>query len=163
MAWEFGAACITTLLNFTVATSPLKMMKSSIATATTRARSGPPPIVCVQVIERAPTATAEELELSKVIAADAGCAAQNSRRRRKNPVESRFNGFTRGILLLGVFVFMTDSFYLTRNQELFSASGKFRNNEAAKRADCSADQRHTQEKARRKSSMLKSRRPSPIN
>src|SRR5262245_29063775 len=118
MAWEFGAACITTLLNFTVATSPLKMMKSSIATATTRARSGPLPIECLQDIERAPIATAEELELSNVIAADTGDAAQNSRRRRKNPVASRFNGFTRGILLLGVFVFMTNSFSLKRNQGL---------------------------------------------
>jgi hypothetical protein len=126
-------------------------MKSSIATATTRARSGPLPIVCLQVTERAPTATAEELELSNVIAADAGDAAQNSRRRRKNPVASRFNGFTRGILLLGVVVFMTDSFSLTRNQGLFSASGKFRKNEAVKSADCSADQRHAKEKARRKS------------
>src|SRR5262245_8991776 len=98
--------------------SPLKMMKSSIATATTRARSGPLPIVCPQVIERAPIATAEILELSNVIAADAGDAAQNSKRRRKNPVVSRFNGLTRGILLLGVFVFMTDSFSLTRNQGL---------------------------------------------
>jgi hypothetical protein len=62
------------------------------------------------VTERAPTATAEELELSKVIAAEAGVAAQNSRRRRKNPVASRFNGFTRGVLLLGVIVFMMDSF-----------------------------------------------------
>jgi hypothetical protein len=103
------------------------------------------------VTERAPTATAEELELSKVIAADAGCAAQNSRTRRENPEAIRLNGFTRGTLLFGVVVFMTDSFSLTRNQELFSASGKFRNNEAAKRADCSADQCHTQEKARRKS------------
>src|SRR5262245_11804874 len=111
MAWEFCAACITTLLNFTVATSPLKMMKSSIATATTRARSGPPPIVCLQVIERAPTATAEELELSKVIAADAGVAEQNSRRRRKNPAAIRLNGFTRGILLLRVVVFMMDSLF----------------------------------------------------
>jgi hypothetical protein len=100
-------------------------MKSSIATATTRARSGPLPIVCLQVIERAPTATAEELELSKVIAADAGDAAQNSMRRRKNPEANRFNGFTRRILLLGVIVFMMDSFSMTRNQELFSASGKF--------------------------------------
>jgi hypothetical protein len=33
-------------------------------------------------------------------------------------VASRFNGFTRGILLLGVFVFMRDSFSLTRNQGL---------------------------------------------
>src|SRR5262245_64856492 len=101
------------------------MMKSSIATATTRARSGPPPIVCLQVIERAPTATAEELELSNVIAAAAGDAAQNSRKNRKNPEVSRFNGLTRGILLLGVVVFMMDSFSVTRNQELFSASGKF--------------------------------------
>src|SRR5262245_66365807 len=106
MAWEFCAACITTLLNFTVAVSPLKMMQSSIATAKTRARSGPPPIVCLQVIERAPTATAEELELSNVIAADAGDAAQNSRRRRKDPAVSRSNGFTRRILLLRVVVFM---------------------------------------------------------
>src|SRR5215475_14068526 len=119
------------------------MMKSSIDTATTRARSGPPPIVCLQVIERAPTATAEELELSNVIAADAGCAAQNSRRRRKNPMASRSYGFTRRILLLRVVVFMTDSFSLTRNQDLFSAIGKFRNNEAAKRANFGADQRHT--------------------
>jgi hypothetical protein len=40
-------------------------------------------MVCLQVIERAPIATAEELELSNVIPADAGDAAQNSRRRRK--------------------------------------------------------------------------------
>src|SRR5262245_60719757 len=85
------------------------MMKSSIATATTRARSGPPPIVCLQVMERAPTATAEELELSKVIAAEAGDAAQNSRRRRKDPAASRSNGFTRRIILLRVVIFMTDS------------------------------------------------------
>src|SRR5262245_38202576 len=116
MAWEFGAACITTPLNFTVATSPLKIMKSSIATATTSARSGPPPIVCLQMIERAFTATAEELELSNVIAADAGCATQNIRRRRKNPMESKSNGFTRRTFLVRVIVFMTDSFYLTRDQ-----------------------------------------------
>jgi hypothetical protein len=86
------------------------MMKSSIATATTRARSGPLPIVCLQVTERAPTATAEELELSNVIAAEAGVAAQNSRRRRKSTEAGRFNGFTRGILLLGVIVFIMDAF-----------------------------------------------------
>jgi hypothetical protein len=85
-------------------------MKSSIATATTRARSGPLPIACLQVTERTPTATAEELELSNVIAADVGDAAQNSRRRMKKPVQSRFNGFTRGIPLLEMVVFMMDSF-----------------------------------------------------
>jgi hypothetical protein len=91
-------------------------MKSSIATDTTRARSGPPPIVCLQVIERAPTETAEELELSNLIAADAGDAAQNSKRRRHDAVASKSNGFTRRILLLRVIIFMMDSFSLTRNQ-----------------------------------------------
>ncbi|HEU0179675.1 MAG TPA: hypothetical protein VFV58_36050, partial [Blastocatellia bacterium] len=47
-----------------------------------------------------------------------------------------------------VIVFIMDSFPLTKTQELFSANGKFLDNEAAKRANSNADERHTQEKAR---------------
>jgi hypothetical protein len=76
------------------------------------------------VIERAPTEIAEELELSNVIPANAGEEAHNSRRRRTDTAATRLSGLTRRILLVGVNIFMMDSFSLTRNQEQFSASGK---------------------------------------
>src|SRR5215475_4620705 len=130
--------------------SPLQIMKSFIATVTTRARSGPPPMVCVQVIERAPAVAAEELELSNVIAADAGRAAQNSSRRSNNPAASGLSALTRRTFLLRALVFMMDSFFPTRNQGLLSASGKFRSNEAAKSANFSADGRLFPREMRRK-------------
>src|SRR5262245_52324200 len=99
------------LLNVTVAMSPLKIMRSSVETVTTRARSEPGPIVCLQATDRARWATAEELELSKVIAADADEATPNRRRRRRAPrnfAASGRNDRIRAAPSVGLAVFMME-------------------------------------------------------
>jgi hypothetical protein len=96
-------------LNVTVATSPLKIMKSSVETVTTKARSEPAPIVCLQAIDRTRWAIAEELELSNVIAADADEAVPNRRRRRRTPRNFAASGRNNHILgahTVGLAVFM---------------------------------------------------------
>src|SRR5262245_61073260 len=94
------------------------MKKSSIATATTSARSRPPPITCFHLIERAPDVAAEELALSNVIAADAGCAAQNRARIRAHPAANWRNTFIWGVSPVRLAFFMMDSFSLTRRDSL---------------------------------------------
>src|SRR5256885_14010769 len=81
--WEFGTACIVTLLNVTEAMSAGWGRESSTETATTRARSAPLPITCIQDNERVLCLATVELELSSVIEAQAVEAGTSRARTRK--------------------------------------------------------------------------------